>query len=48
MQVGKCCPNKEKFFIVYQCGTKTEKWLVCDSCSKENLFQIYIKERYEL
>ena len=48
MIVSKCCKNKEKYFIVYKCGVKTTKWLVCDTCSKENLFQIHIKEKYDL
>ena len=49
MKVGKCCNNEPKFLIVYQCGlNQTDKWLVCNHCSKDNEFQIYIKEKHEL
>jgi len=46
--VNRCCNLKGKFFVVYDCGSSEENWLVCKQHMSKDSFQKYIKEKMEL
>jgi len=48
MMVNRCCNLKGKFFVVYDCGSSEENWLVCKQHMSKDSFQKYIKEKMEL